>query len=40
MVDEFIHKNPWDVAKERFERMEEQVGDISRNMVLLMVALV
>jgi len=39
MVDESIHKNPQDVAKERFERKEEQVTDISSNMFLIIVAL-
>jgi hypothetical protein len=38
MVDEFVHNNPQDAAKERFLRLEEQVVDISHNMAILMEA--
>jgi hypothetical protein len=39
MVDEFFHKNPPDLPKEIFVRLEEKVDDISHNMTLCMVAL-
>lgn len=35
MVDEFVHNNAWDLAEERFVRLEEQVIDISCNMILM-----
>jgi hypothetical protein len=39
MVDNFVHKNPQDLAKGRFERLEVQVVEISHNMNLLITAL-
>jgi hypothetical protein len=39
MEDEYVHNNPRDPAEERFEWLEAQVVDISRNMNLLLVAL-
>jgi hypothetical protein len=39
MVDEFFHKNPPDLPKEIFVRLEKKIDDISRNMTLCMVAL-
>jgi len=40
MEDDSIHKHPQYVVEEIFSRLEEQVVDIARNMVVLMEALV
>jgi len=39
MVEKSIHNNPWDLAKDRFVRLEEKVVDIFFNMSLLFVVL-
>jgi hypothetical protein len=39
MADAYCHNNPRDPTEERFERLEVQFVDISRNMNLLTVAL-
>jgi hypothetical protein len=39
MENEYVHNNPRDPTKERFERLEVQFSDIGHNMNLLMVAL-
>jgi len=35
MDDEYVHKNPQDLVKERFARLEETFTDISCNISLL-----
>jgi hypothetical protein len=39
MVDEYVHNNPQDPAKEIFERLKAQVTDNNRNINIFMEAL-
>jgi hypothetical protein len=39
MANEYIHKNPYDVEKDRFVSLEEKVTNIFSNMDLLMATL-
>jgi hypothetical protein len=35
MAEDFVHNNPRDLAKERYDRLEAQVTDTNHNMNLL-----